>query len=276
MNVKFCFKNTSGISLAKDDEVYFLDGKEYFMYIKRNIIDDVSGIYSAWTGELILREGEYDDIILVNKDFTPICGKHTKNDTEYYAVTKNGKVGVYSLDGECILPIEYKDILFHYKGYIATLAEDDTCALYTDTGEMILPSEYRKMEMGYVGSSKNLIRVFGDNTILVVRGKKILFEALCKDVQDYGWFYTVNLSNKRFAVYTDHEIGEYHGTHRHMSQGYILVTDGNKKSVVCARDGTVPIRPGEYEAIRKRANMLIVTKKDGSTMEVEIADIKFE
>lgn len=272
--MEFYFKNSSGINLAKDDKVYLLDGNKYFMYIKRSNEADVSGIYSCKTGELVIAEGEFDDVILVSKTNTPILNKYARNDTSYYAITKDGKVGVYSPDGKCILPIAFKDIMFYYRGYLATVAEDDTCALYSDTGEMILPSKYKKMEMGYRASGRNFIRVHGEKNEIVVRDRKILFEALTKDVYDYGWFFIVQLDEKRFAVYTDRKVCEHEGKHRHMSNGYILVTNGNLKSVIYARDGSMPIQAGEYETVKKRRNELTAIKADGSAVSVEIANEK--
>lgn len=257
------FTNHEGFNLEPGDKVYVMDwSMTGVVYIKRKEEGAEGGIYSASTGNLILRDEHYDDLIHV-KSQTPMEGKYSHTD-EYLAVVKDDKVGACSMDGRLLLLTEYEDIMSYRNGLFIVKARNHRYALYSDSGKQILSAEYNSMNW------KNKNFIFASNglstTIVAANGEIILVNAKSTDVTiNVSWWFFIYRKGDKFELYNiEGKVGEYRGKPRHMSFGYFEVTNGSKKYVVYAGNGSIVIPEGSYASIKKRGMTIIAEDLNGN------------
>jgi len=95
----------------------------------------------AIVGNTINNEARYGLINKYNKVILPFefeTGTFTGN---VYAMCKNGKWGVYSPEGRCIVPCQYDKQICFFKGY-ATVHKDEKQGLINEQGQLLIPCQY--------------------------------------------------------------------------------------------------------------------------------------
>ncbi|MCI8443698.1 MAG: hypothetical protein HFJ37_00710 [Clostridia bacterium] len=124
---------------------------------------------------------EYDNILL---------------DNQVIIVALNGKKGVYSYEGKCLLSVEHFNIIPTEKFLIVHLDDDKTQGVYSYTGIEILPPKYSHLRFFY-----NFIEVG-------LEEKKGIYSFKGNMIIPVGYnFIEYNFSNKVIKVRTNHKEG---------------------------------------------------------------------
>lgn len=261
METRLYFENLPEFNLQPQDKVYVINekvGPIGIVYISR--ADEskyVSGVYNCTSGKLVLANDQYDDIGVV-----PIPIHGVSGNESFYEIVKDGKVGAISLTGILIAKPENKEVKFSYGTFIIKTMNGKYGAV-SEEGKNILPAKYKKMKI----AERVFVVAYGDKdeVSVICYGRILAKDVMCQKVSVYSHNVILHKENS-FELYSrTGKIGEFEGTARYRSErfgpnNYVGITNGNLKSLVSAKDGTVIVPPGEYTVIKKVGNEFIAEK----------------
>ncbi|MGB4387535.1 MAG: sigma-70 family RNA polymerase sigma factor, partial [Caldicoprobacterales bacterium] len=119
-----------------------------------NITEFTNGIYSDYDILFV------HDIHLEDYGYGPLYWRRYDDDSEskylidgkyFVCQNDNGYKGVYTIDGEEILPLEFDEILYNeFTGGLFRVKKGDKFAFYDKSGKMVSDTMYGEYEIGYV------------------------------------------------------------------------------------------------------------------------------
>jgi len=256
MDLRLFFSNYDGFKLSTGDKLFFIDNRdETFVFISRADGLAEEGIYHLSTGKLIAEKSQYDDA-------TVVC---SENSEVYYAgerflkIRKGDKVGAYSMKGELMLLMDFKDIIWYANGMCIVQGKDDLYGIYSDKGKLILPIIYKKIKKDYggfyVAKSKDVTSVVSKNGIVLIKDST-------EKISLYREF-AVLQEKDSFTVYShEGKLCQCNGQYRHSSNGFFEVIDENKRGIIY-KNGSVVVPMDYYVKIRKSGDSFIAETSDG-------------